>query len=428
MVPVLPVALKRLYAQHICASYFSGLRCGVIRLVQVIAACSLGAEALDLAWIVLANALGLMCSYFVGTRVTARNSTCLLLVPLVISNLLLVLVLFVNDLHAFIILMCVHMFVDACCLPAMSRVQKQLYPREIQGCVLGSLRQVFMICGIVAAVLVSELMHACDSLAMYVLPAAGVLGLGASLCYWRMCTTLQFISVIPIEVQSLEKIKDPLRDGAFQVFLATVAVAEIAHLLLIPLLPEYVMSYGLGGRGLAWFLVILPGICAGITMKYWGRKIDQWGVVRVRAVAAALYALEPFLLALLPVLPNHALAECCVYLAALCRGCALGAVILSWSIAPLHFSQRENCAAYMGCNTLHTGLRCLMAPMLGVFLINYMPMPLLLLSSALCLLLSALLLLLQSGVGLRAVCAAYLHPRLNAAAGNRYPGTGHTAR
>ncbi len=130
--------------------------------------------------------------------------------------------------------------------------------------------------------------------------------------------------------------------------------------------------------------MIIPGIAGVCTFKFWGRIIDRIGVVRTRGIGALCYACEPFILAVIPQLVYITGLEPAyfIWLAAILRGLGLGAVVLTWSVAPMNFSGKHNCPAYVGLNNLVTGLRACCAPLIGLGLFYCLPVPIILLLAA----------------------------------------------
>lgn len=376
------------FRHHVAASLFTGLRCAVIRLLHVIAAVSLGAGVLDLSILLCANALGLMASYVVARHMPTSQLRLYILVPAILSNLALLLLYGVDQVSVFVACASLHMFLDACTLPAMGAIQRSIYPREQRGRIIGHVRMLFMCCGLIGALSIAELLVHVPQVHHYVLPAAGVLGLIATIHLWCMCAHAKQSEEYNSEQSSSTFIKSaaasPMQDKIFMSFLALVSMAEIAHMMLQPLLPAYLMSFGVETRSLAWFFVIIPGIAGVCTFRYWGRVIDRIGVQRTRGLGALLYACEPFILAVIPQLSQMTGLEpvCFVWMAAVLRGLGLGAVVLTWSVAPMNFSNKHNCAAYVGCNNFITGLRVCLAPIIGVGLFYCCPVPIILLLAA----------------------------------------------
>ena len=389
--------LARAYKHHMAASQLNGLRCGVIRLIHVIAALCLGAGVFELAILALANACGLMLSYILGRFVSLNSTRRFLLLPAVASNLILVGMIATQSLQAFVVLASMHLLLDACTLPAMGTIQRSLYQRDQRGEIMGKLRSVFMACGLIVALLVSELLHQVPQVHHVLLAVAGLLGLLSCYHYWQMASAV----CLPSRVcrQKAAIYDNPFHNSIYMFFLVFVSMAEIAHLMLQPLLPMYLMNLGVGARGLSWFFVIIPGICGVLSFAMWGRFIDRWGSLRVRAIGAALYAFEPILLIM--AVPFGSLITVDVWviimLAAWVRGLGLGAVVLTWSVAPLNFSQQASCAHYVGCNNIITGLRACMAPLLAGFLFMQCSMTFVLLLSSGLLIIAAIALFVLDG-------------------------------
>ena len=356
---------------HVHATRINGVRCGIIRLLQIIAAVHLGAGVFELSILALANAGGLLLSYLLARLVTLRHVRAYLIVPALVANLLLLGLCLVDSLQAFIVLTAAHLLLDACSLPAMGLIQRCIYERCERGTYLGKLRALFMALGLCAALLFTELMHLLPSVHVLLLPLAGLLGLWSCIHYWHMSRVVY--GLVPAAQSLQRKNDDPFKNNKYMSFLGLVSIAEIGHLMLLPILPTYLIEQGIGIRGMAWFFVIIPGLCGMLSFSWWGRRIDQWGSVRVRAIGAGLYAVEPLLLIYSDMLQSVSGLDVWFFigLAAFIRGLGLGAVVLTWSIAPLNFARQDSCARYIGCNAIITGMRNMLAPLLaGLLFIN----------------------------------------------------------
>ncbi len=360
-----PEVSRQCFQHHLSASYFTGARFGIIRLIQVIAAVHLGAGAMELAWIAGANGIGLIASLFIGSLLTQHKALPYLVVPSFISNVALLLIVLVSDLQLFVLLVCLHGFFDTCTLPAMGTIQRQVYPQKQRGGLVGYIRTRFMLCGLISGALVAELLELGALSHRLLLPVAGVLGFVACFHYLGMRPQ----SLIEHEVKRVrpQHTLSPFRNVGFICFTVVLSVFECAHLMIQPLLPGLLMDLGVNARGMVWFFAIIPGFAGILTFAWWGRQIDRYGVISIRACGSLIYACEPLILILAPILFQLSGIDMYywVMLAALCRGMGLGAIVLTWSLSPLHFSSKKSVGQYIGVHNCFTGLRTFVAPLLG---------------------------------------------------------------
>ncbi|NRA40337.1 MAG: MFS transporter [Planctomycetes bacterium] len=394
--PSIPSEARQCYEHHLGASYFTGARFGITRLIQVIAAVSLGATAFDLAIITAANGLGLIVSLLLGSVMKYQRKLPYLVVPAFLSNFALLCVALVSDLPLFVLLVSVHGFLDTCTLPAMGSIQRSTYPAAQRGGMVGFIRSRFMLCGLISGLLMAEILE--TSLLSYriILPLAGIMGFVA--CFHFMCMKPQEQIVRAAKSMKKSSLLDPLKNKSFLSFTLVLSLFECAHLMIQPLVPQLLMDNGVDGRGMVWFFAIIPGICGIFTFARWGKLIDKIGVVQVRAIGAVAYTLEALLL-----LGAGSIASALnvspfmiIMLAALIRGLALGAIVLTWSLSPMHFASKENCSQYIGVHNFATGLRTLFAPILGVCCIQFIQPQSLFAFSALLMLMAGVLFWLQS--------------------------------
>ena len=386
-----PREARQCFEHHLGASYFTGARFGITRLIQVIAVVSLGASALDLAYITAANGCGLMVSLVLGKVMKSQRKLPYLVIPAVLSNAVLLCVALVSSLPLFVVLVSVHGFLDTCTLPAMGSIQRNTYPVRLRGGMVGYIRSRFMLCGLISGLLMAEILEMQLLSYRILLPLAGVLGFVA--CFHFMCMNPRE----QIEQLAAKKVGssllDPLRNRDFMSFTIILTVFECAHVMIQPLIPGILIGLGVDGRGMVWFFAIIPAVCGVFAFPFWGRVIDRIGVVHVRALGSVAYAIEALLLVgAIPIASMCALQPYTVVMCAACiRGVSLAAILLSWSLGPLHFSDRENCSHYIGVHNFGTGIRLLCAPLLGVWLLHFF-------SSQNVLMLSGTVMLMSSGM------------------------------
>ncbi len=171
-------------------------------------------------------------------------------------------------------------------------------------------------------------------------------------------------------------------DRRFAQYLIAQSFIGVGNFMTIPVAVA-VVTQGLN-LGMAWgfwistgLLQAIPQLVRLVSIGRWARLFDRMGVVQFRVyniscwTFAMLFGLlgtlvaeyaEWFGAAFLP------LAVGCFALRGLASGTGLGGGSLAWNIGHLHFAKTEEAEIYMGIHVFLTGLRGLIAPLLGMWL------------------------------------------------------------
>jgi hypothetical protein len=124
-------------------------------------------------------------------------------------------------------------------------------------------------------------------------------------------------------------------------------------------------------------IVVVPRLMMLGTIGRWGRFLDRFGVVRLRVfnvslwTASLLFGTGATLVAIHPDASGAGhlpLAVALFLVRSLLAGLGQGGGALAWNIGHLHFAQDERAELYMGIHVSLTGIRGLLAPMVGMWL------------------------------------------------------------
>jgi hypothetical protein len=157
---------------------------------------------------------------------------------------------------------------------------------------------------------------------------------------------------------------------------------QLTMAVIIMLISKDVTAYtGLEGGNAYWFttalIVGLPKLFLLGTIGRWGRLFDRLGVIRFRVINVACWlgSVVFELAAVLVLLGVDGIgpsASVWLTLILVVRGAFNGLGMaggrLAWNIGHLHFAQGEEAEVYMGIHVSLTGLRGVVAPVLGMFL------------------------------------------------------------
>jgi len=176
---------------------------------------------------------------------------------------------------------------------------------------------------------------------------------------------------------------DVLRsDRPFRRYCVAQSLTGVANLMTISVMAALITrELDLPNRGAFWvstvLIVALPNLMMLGSIGRWGRMFDSLGVLRMRvanvicwigslafAAAAALVVAGADSIG-----PTHLPLAVCFFAArALLQGVGVGGGQIAWNLGHLHFAEPSRAEVYMGVHVSLTGLRGLIAPLVGIWL------------------------------------------------------------
>jgi len=82
-------------------------------------------------------------------------------------------------------------------------------------------------------------------------------------------------------------------------------------------------------------------------------------------------AFYPITLLLASLVNNHTFAIVLIFVAYLIFGIAMSGVVISWNISSIHFAGKEDASMYQAVHLTLTGIRGIIAPLLGYFVMTF---------------------------------------------------------
>jgi MFS family permease len=234
----------------------------------------------------------------------------------------------------------------------------------------------------------------------WLFPAAGVLGLVSIAVLLRMPQRgrhrhrkTHVPTAREIFIKPIVRFWGTLRgDKYFRHFEAAFFLYGCAFMLLTPVLPNYLVD-------LARMNYEQASFCEGVLLQFgsialsvaWGKLMDRTSPSATCARVFMLLSLFPAILLAGLFLQTHGFPlKFVVYLAYLVYGMGMSGLGVAWNLAPITFAGNADASAYTGAHITLTGLRGVIAPMLGaVVLKNYGYAPVFIASMSLFLIASA---------------------------------------
>ena len=140
----------------------------------------------------------------------------------------------------------------------------------------------------------------------------------------------------------------------------------LANLMTIPLRVEYLANpaYGIeaNNKEITWLVVGIPSVCRILSTRIWGYLFDKINLLLLRSVLNAMFLIGIFLFFQTKDFTVQAIAMVIV-------GTAHGGGNIAWTLWVTKIAPPEKTAAYMSVHTATTGIRGILSPFLGFFLI-----------------------------------------------------------
>ena len=194
----------------------------------------------------------------------------------------------------------------------------------------------------------------------------GVIAMAYMLCGWA-------ISRMPSTPISKVKSQNPLKnfryaieDRKFGIMLLSWMFLGFGNLMVFPLRFEYLLQeeYGIQARASVAALLVLgiPAIMRFASSRFWGAVFDRANFMVVRMILSALIMLSTLLF-------FTTRSVWVLGVSAMLMGIAMGGANISWSLWVTKFASPDKTAAYMSVHTFTTGIRGILAPFAGYYLL-----------------------------------------------------------
>lgn len=307
----------------------------------------------------LLNPLSL--SYFSRSKIPASS---LAGVISVISGALLLLATFGTSLLGFLIPACLAFALSAQTMPLLVHVWTVSYPSNKRGAFLAVSMMYSIVTTLAFSVLGGWLLD-------YDIAAYRWIFSVIAVCYVLLGFAISRIPSTPIEQSAAE---NPLRnlgyaveDKTFGVMLLSWMFLGFGNLMVLPLRFEYLLQpqYGIEASKFVVMLVTIavPAVFRFATSRFWGALFDRIDFMIIRMVLNAMIMLS---IALFLTTTNLYV----IFFSAAVLGTAMAGANISWSLWVTKFAAPERTASYMSVHTFTTGIRGILAPFLGFYLIS----------------------------------------------------------
>ncbi len=267
----------------------------------------------------------------------------------------------------FTVILCFAYALNSLNTPVITSIYRTNYPNESRGRIMGIVRTFYNIAFVAASYVFGLLLELDGDNYIYVYPIIGLVGIWG-VNHFRKIQVASFnvnngAQEHPIR-QSVRVLKT---DKPFAQFMLYWAVFGFAVLMIDPVKTIYVtdLKYGINAtyEEAVLAVAVIPQAVMLLTFPFWGKQIDRFGVIKIR-----------FILNILPtisVLLFYFAADLkLIYIASVLQGISMSGATLSWQVCVMEFAPKHQVGFYMGIHTMLTGMRGIVAPFAGAYLIS----------------------------------------------------------
>ena len=268
-----------------------------------------------------------------------------------------------DTLNGFLISACLAFCLSAQSMPMLVHVWTVNYPSNRRGAYLSASMMFAIASSLVFSLAGGWALDRDLSLYRQIL---SVIAVAYLLCGW-------VIMRIPSAPLNRKASENPIRnlsyaisDWKFGIMLLSWMFMGFGNLMLLPLRFEYLLQPEYGIEATNGQVVIITLVVTSIfrfaTSRFWGALFDRINFMILRMILNAL-----IMLSVLIFFTTHNLWV--MGIAAMVLGSAMGGANISWSLWVTKFATPERTASYMSVHTFTTGIRGILSPFLGFYLI-----------------------------------------------------------
>jgi MFS family permease len=355
----IPLTARPTYYHNLRSAILGGVAFSLYSQAGVVARKIFDAPGWQIALIAAAPAAGWAMCLFWGRLETGRHKMPFILYPAILSRIPLLVAGFVKSALGFTVTVSLPPLIWSIGQPAYASIVRSNYPAEQRGLITGTLQAWNLLASCMAAYAAGLLLDWQPSTYAYVFPASAVIGVMSALVFARIRVRGE---------KHLDAVFAPLKNRRFMIFMASFMCGGLANLIAIPVLTIFLTDdLKVTFTRASMSLAVIPQVAMLLTLSFWGKLVDRKSPITLRMFTSAGFTLSFLLLYVAALFSSLNL----VYLSKLVEGLVMGLSSIVWTLGIMYFAPKAQIAIYMGVHTALTGIRGLIAPFLGTWLMEY---------------------------------------------------------
>jgi MFS family permease len=268
---------------------------------------------------------------------------------------------------AFVACACLAQFLAPVHSPAYTEVMRQIYPEEIRGKAMGSVRMALSVATMLAAALGGKLLDVVGFRMIF--PIAAVAGVAAAWIFSQLPYPVRNNEARRTQNISLAGLSQLLKGHPeLRRFEVGFFLFGFGNLMFNPLLPILLVDNFSASNFFVGQLAFVTALTRLGFLYFWGHRVDREGGI---LVCREVFLLTTFVPLLYAIAPGRGL----LFLAAAIFGCAMAGLELAVISSMITFAKGGDPTATMAVHQTILGIRGIAAPMVGAALLQIFGLP-----------------------------------------------------
>jgi MFS family permease len=367
----LPFRARATIVRHTVYTLLAGPLAAMLGLASFVAIKALDASDWEVAILSATFPLGNLLAVFWAARISNRSKTPFVLWPQVFTMVILLTMPWVRSAAVFTVVVCLTMLAQSPVVSALTAITRLNYPPHRRSSLVAIARSGSVITASVYAFFAGGILDMNPNYFRVLFPAAALGVLAGAVQFFRVrvsgelrlrerseSSPMTFGGVIGIL----------FRDRSFRRYEYSFFAFGFANIMLLPVFPlflEQEFDAGYLDAGLA--LVTIPTLLSLLFLPVWGRILDRRNPLLVRFIVNLAFMVFPLSC-------YFAQGMGLVYFGKGVQGIFTGGSALVWLLGVNYFAAKTEVPAYMALHQTLTGIRGLIAPFTGIWLMNALGM------------------------------------------------------
>ena len=373
---------KRTFLLLMLASFFNGFVFGTFNIQDVVAKKALLALDWQITILVMLWPLSNLFSIWWGKALERSKSISKFFVlTAFIGRLVLIFMLWTHSYYSYLIIMIFVFSFNSLLSPAQNSIYRNNISAENRGVLFGYTASLVTLIAIIFSYTAGKLMDINEDWFRYIFSVAGLMGCISSLLMAMIkienkkynTTKLKikqfFVTPIMSTVNILKKNRD------FAIFQRNFFIYGIGFMIILPAIPKFLVEYlkmDYSQTFMAKGIISQLGIL--LLSPIAGRVHDKKNPSFFTFLAFFTLGCYPVILLISSFLVGSGIENYVVYFAYLIFGIGMSGIVISWNMSSIFFAGDEDVSMYQSVHVTLTGVRALIVPFLGFFILKYFGM------------------------------------------------------
>jgi MFS family permease len=316
-----------------------------------------------------------------------------------VGRLSLVLMLWVSGYYSYLILMVLLFSFNSLISPAQNSIYQHNIRPQNRGTVFGYFSSITTLVLVISSFISGKILDINEELFRYIFFTIGLFGF-ISTIFMALIQNRKTKEEVKEKQPLLQLFLQPIKrsfevlkkNHDFALFERNFFIYGIGFIIILPVLPSYLVDY-LQMDYSQTFLgkAILSQLGILFLAPFTGKIFDKKNPAYFTFLAFATLSIYPLTLFISSFFIGTSFVNYIVYLAFLIFGIAMSAILISWNISSIYFAGEEDASMYQSVHVTLTGIRGILVPFIGYFIMKFFTVRTVFILSALCLLTASIL-------------------------------------